>query len=131
MRLVFLGPPGVGKGTQAVKLAAEKNVPQVSTGDMLRAAVTKGTPAGKKAKPIMDKGGLVGDDIVLACVEERLDSDASRGFILDGYPRNESQAVDLERSLSARKAGLDAVVNFDLPLETIVPRLAGRRSCPK
>lgn len=131
MRLVFLGPPGAGKGTQAVRFAAENKLPHVSTGDMLRAAVAAGTPAGKKAKPIMDTGGLVSDDIVLACVEERLDGDAKGGFILDGYPRNVTQAQDLERVMAKRGMSLDGVVNINLSPDVIVPRMAGRRSCPK
>ncbi|HVY60499.1 MAG TPA: adenylate kinase [Planctomycetota bacterium] len=131
MRLVFLGPPGAGKGTQAVRYAQEHKLPHVSTGDMLRAAVAAGSPAGKKAKPIMDAGGLVSDDIVLACVEERLDSDAKVGFILDGYPRNVQQATDLETVLGKRGMALDGCVNFELAIEAIVPRMAGRRSCPK
>ena len=131
MRLVFLGPPGAGKGTQAVRYAKESTLPHVSTGDMLRDAVAKGTAAGKKAKPIMEAGGLVSDDIVLACVEERLGTDAKAGFILDGYPRNVQQAKDLETVLARHGMSLDGVVNFDLKIETIVPRMAGRRSCPK
>jgi adenylate kinase len=131
VRLVFLGPPGAGKGTQAVRYAQENKLPHVSTGDMLRAAVAAGTPAGKKAKGIMEAGGLVSDDIVLACVEERLDSDAKVGFILDGYPRNVQQAKDLEAVLGKRGMSLDGVVNFELAIESIVPRMAGRRSCPK
>ncbi len=130
MRLVFLGPPGAGKGTQAVRFAQERKLPHVSTGDMLRAAAAAGSPAGKLAKPIMESGGLVGDGIVLACVEERLDGDAKVGFILDGYPRNVSQAQDLERVLAKRGMALDGVVNFDLAIASIVPRMAGRRSCP-
>jgi adenylate kinase len=127
MRLVFLGPPGAGKGTQAKRYAAENKLPHVSTGDMLREAVAKGTPAGKLAKPIMDAGGLVGDDIVLACVEERLEGDAKKGFILDGYPRNVKQAGDLEKALAKRGMRLDAVLNLDIPIDVIVPRMAGRR----
>ena len=131
MRLVFLGRPGAGKGTQAVRYASDNKLPHVSTGDMLRAAVAKGSPAGLKAKAIMDAGKLVGDDIVLACVEERLDSDAKAGFILDGYPRTMQQAKDLEAAMAKRGMALDAAVNFDVPAELIVPRMIGRRSCPK
>lgn len=131
MRFVFLGPPGAGKGTQAVQFAQARGITHVSTGDMLRSAVTRGTPAGKKAKPIMDAGGLVPDDIVLEMVDERLDGDAKAGFILDGYPRNVKQAEDLEGLLRKRGLALDAVVNFDLSEDVIVPRMAGRRSCPK
>jgi adenylate kinase len=131
MRLVFLGRPGAGKGTQAVRYAQEQKLPHVSTGDMLRGAVAKGTPAGLKAKAIMDKGGLVSDDVVLACVDERLESDAKAGFILDGFPRTMQQAKDLEAALAKRGMALDAVVNFDVPSDVIIPRMVGRRSCPK
>ena len=127
MRLVFLGPPGAGKGTQAKRFAADNKLPHVSTGDMLREAVSKGTAAGLKAKSIMDAGGLVGDDIVLACVEERLEGDAKTGFILDGYPRNVKQAEDLDKALAKRGMSLDAVLNLDIPIDVIVPRMAGRR----
>jgi len=127
VRLVFLGPPGAGKGTQAIRYAAATKLPHVSTGDMLRAAVAKGTKAGLAAKSIMDAGGLVGDDIVLACVEERLDGDAKSGFILDGFPRNVKQAEDLDRVLSSRGMKLDAVLNMDIPIDVIVPRMSGRR----
>jgi adenylate kinase len=131
VRLVFLGPPGAGKGTQAVKFAEARGIAHVSTGDMLRSAVARGTPAGRKAKPIMDAGGLVPDEVVLEMVGERLDADAAKGFILDGYPRNPKQADDLARLLAERGLALDAVVNFEISEDVIVPRMASRRSCPK
>ncbi len=131
MRLVFLGPPGAGKGTQAVRFARERGLAHVSTGDMLRSAVERGTPAGRKAKPIMEAGGLVPDEIVLEMVAERLETDAAKGFVLDGYPRNTKQARDLEGLLADRGLRLDAAVNIDLSEDVIIPRLAGRRSCPK
>jgi adenylate kinase len=131
VRLVFLGRPGAGKGTQALKFAQAKGLTHVSTGDMLRSAVARGTPAGKKAKAIMEAGKLVSDDIVLEMVGERLDSDAAAGFILDGYPRNEKQAEDLDELLKKRGLELDAAVNFELDESVIVPRMIYRRSCPK
>jgi adenylate kinase len=130
VRLVFLGPPGAGKGTQAVRFARECGIAHVSTGDMLRSAVAAGTPAGKKAKPIMEAGGLVPDEVVLEMVDERLASDAKKGFVLDGYPRNAKQAQDLAGLLERRGLRLDAAVNFELSEDVIVPRMAGRRSCP-
>ncbi len=131
MRLVFLGPPGAGKGTQAVRFAQAKGIAHVSTGDMLRSAVARGTAAGLKAKPIMESGGLVPDDVVLEMVEERVAGDAKTGFILDGYPRNPKQADDLAGVLAKHGQRLDGVANLDLPEDVIVPRMAGRRSCPK
>jgi adenylate kinase len=131
VRLVFLGPPGAGKGTQAVRFAKERGIAHVSTGDMLRSAVERGTPAGKKAKPIMEAGGLVPDEVVLEMVDERLGTDAAKGFVLDGYPRNVKQAQDLAGLLEKRGLRLDAAVNIELSEDVIVPRMAGRRSCPK
>lgn len=132
MRFVFLGPPGVGKGTQAKGFAAQRGIAHISTGDMLRDAVKNGTPAGLKAKPIMEAGGLVPDDVVLEMVGERLEyEDAKPGFILDGYPRNPKQAEDLRVMLEQRGLALDHVVAFELDVEAIVPRLSGRRSCPQ
>lgn len=131
LRLVFLGPPGAGKGTQAKRLASQRGLAHVSTGDMLRSAVARGTEAGKKAKAIMDSGGLVPDEVVLEMVKERLDTDAAEGFILDGFPRTTKQAEDLEKTLADRSQALDAVVNFALPIDRAIQRFAGRRSCPK
>lgn len=128
MRLVFLGPPGVGKGTQAKVLAERHGLAHISTGDMLRSAVQRGTPAGLKAKPIMDAGALVPDGVVLDLVEERVaEPDTKKGFVLDGYPRTAQQAADLGALLERRGTPLDAVVLFDMDIERIVPRLAGRR----
>jgi adenylate kinase len=123
MRLVLLGAPGSGKGTQASRLKAELGVPHISTGDMLRAAVAAGTPLGIKAKAVMDAGQLVSDDILLAMLEERLaQPDAGNGFILDGYPRNLAQADALDHLLARIGQPLDAVVKLDVPNETIVGR---------
>ncbi|TBR36347.1 MULTISPECIES: adenylate kinase [Dyella] len=123
MRLVLLGPPGSGKGTQAARLKVELGVPHISTGDMLRAAVAAGTPTGLKAKAVMDAGNLVSDDILLAMLEERLAmDDVKNGFILDGYPRNLAQADALDHLLAKIGQPLDAVVKLDVPNEVIIGR---------
>ena len=127
MRIVLLGAPGSGKGTQAAMLKAELKVPHISTGDLLRAAVAAGTPLGLKAKTVMDAGHLVSDDIVLGMLEERLEqADARSGFILDGYPRNLAQCSALEGLLDRLNQPLDVVLKLKVPSELIVSRLAGR-----
>ncbi|MBO9662192.1 adenylate kinase [Dokdonella sp.] len=127
MRLVLLGAPGSGKGTQADILKAELGVPHISTGDLLRAAVKAGTPLGLQAKAVMDAGQLVSDDIVLAMLEERISQpDAKSGFILDGYPRNLAQCKALETLLERIGQPLDVAVKLDVPSELIVERIAGR-----
>ena len=132
MRLVFLGPPGAGKGTQARELAREWNVPQIATGDMLREAVANGTRLGREAKTYMDRGVLVPDDVIVGLIAERLaQPDAKRGFILDGFPRTIPQADALERLLGELGVSLDRVVYFDVADAELVRRLTGRRSCPK
>lgn len=123
MRLVLLGPPGSGKGTQAARLKVELGVPHISTGDMLRAAVAAGTPQGLKAKEVMNAGKLVSDDILLGMLEERLSQDdVKNGFILDGYPRNLAQADALDHLLAKIGQPLDAVVKLDVPNEVIIAR---------
>jgi len=127
MRLVLLGAPGSGKGTQAAMLKAELKVPHISTGDLLRAAVKAGTPLGVKAKAVMEAGKLVSDDIVLAMLEERLSQDdVGNGFILDGYPRNVAQCEALEAVLARIGQPLDIAIKLKVPAELIVERIAGR-----
>ncbi|MCH8248094.1 MAG: adenylate kinase [Proteobacteria bacterium] len=130
MRIVLLGAPGSGKGTQAKKLMVDKNIPQVSTGDMLREAVANGTRFGLKAKAVMDAGNLVPDDVVLGIISERLEqSDAASGFILDGFPRTMQQATDLEELLDDRGTPLDTAVLMDVDFDILMKRLTGRRTC--
>ncbi len=130
MRIVLLGAPGSGKGTQAKKLMADKNIPQVSTGDMLREAVANGTRFGLKAKAVMDAGNLVPDEVVLGIISERLaEPDAENGFILDGFPRTQQQALDLEDLLDQLGTPLDTAVLMDVDFEILLKRLTGRRTC--
>jgi len=130
MRIVLLGAPGSGKGTQAQRLIERHGIPQISTGDLLRAAVAKGTPLGLEAKKAMDQGLLVADDIVLGMIRERLgEADAQRGFILDGFPRNQVQANALEAMLEDVGKPLDAVVLMDVDSQELVRRISGRRTC--
>ena len=127
MRIVLLGAPGSGKGTQAEMLKTELKIPHISTGDLLRAAVKAGTPLGLKAKAVMDAGQLVSDDIVLGMLEERLaQPDARAGFILDGYPRNLTQCEALQQLLERLQQPVDVALQLVVPGELIVERLAGR-----
>jgi adenylate kinase len=126
-RIVFLGPPGAGKGTQAAVLAKELKIPHLSTGDLLRSAVAARTPLGLEADGHMRAGKLVPDELVLRILQERLGNpDAAEGFLLDGYPRNLGQAETLDRT-----APVDVVVSFNLPDEVLISRLSARRVCPK
>lgn len=130
MRLIFLGPPGAGKGTQARTLAAAEGVVQIATGDMLREAVAGGTRLGLEAKSYMDRGALVPDEVVIGLVAERLDrDDARKGFVLDGFPRTVAQAEALERLLKDRNLAVDRVIFFDVSEPELVRRLTGRRVC--
>ena len=130
MRLVLLGAPGAGKGTQAKKLTEKYRIPQISTGDILRKAVADGTPLGKEAKVIMDKGELVPDKIVLGLVEERVkQNDCKNGYILDGFPRNTAQAEALDKLLNDLRMPLDSALSVDVPKEDLMKRLTGRRTC--
>jgi adenylate kinase len=131
MRLVLLGAPGSGKGTQAQRLRDNKGIPQVSSGDLLRDAVARGTDLGRRAKAAMDAGELVTDDIVLGLIRERLGRpDAAQGFILDGYPRNVAQAGALEQLLADLGQPIDAVVLMQVDEKALFKRLTGRRTCP-
>ncbi|KLD79203.1 adenylate kinase [Xanthomonas hyacinthi] len=127
MRLVLLGPPGSGKGTQAARLKDKLQIPHISTGDLLRAEVAAGTPLGVQAKEVMARGDLVSDDILLGMLESRLGrDDVANGFILDGYPRNLAQASALDELLAKLGQPLDAVVQLDVATELLVERIAGR-----
>jgi adenylate kinase len=130
MRLILLGPPGAGKGTQAQRMVDKYNIPQLSTGDMLRAAVAAGTEWGKRAKEIMNAGGLVSDDIVNAIISERIENkDCDNGFILDGYPRTLQQADATEALLAGKGMSLDAVIELAVDDGVLVERISGRYTC--
>jgi adenylate kinase len=130
--IILLGPPGAGKGTQAKKLAERYGIPQLSTGDMLRASRAAGTELGKRVAGIMDAGGLVSDDIVIALIEEKLrDGTAARGAIFDGFPRTPAQADALDTMLARHDRKLDKAVLVDVPDEEVVRRNSGRRMCKK
>ncbi|MEO0602648.1 MAG: adenylate kinase [Myxococcota bacterium] len=132
MRMIFIGPPGAGKGTQAARLVERFGIPHISTGDMFRAAVKAGTPLGLKAKAIMDEGGLVGDDVTVGLVRERLaESDTADGFMLDGFPRTIPQAEALEQILADSGRPLQAVVLLEVPDDAIERRTVGRRQDPE
>lgn len=132
MNLIFFGPPGAGKGTQAKKLVTDLQLLHLSTGDMLREAIRQGTELGKQAKPLMDAGKLVPDELVIGIVRERLSKpDAKNGFILDGFPRTIPQAEALERALADVGQKVDHVISLEVPEAELVERLSGRRSCPK
>ena len=127
MRLVLLGPPGAGKGTQTTRIAKRFAVPQLSTGDMLREAVASGSALGARVKDIMERGDLVPDDVVIAVVADRMDcSDAANGFVLDGFPRTVAQAEALDRELAARGIGLEAVLELEVDEDVLLVRIKGR-----
>src|SRR5438876_1494879 len=127
MRLVLLGPPGAGKGTQATRIATRFAIPQLSTGDMLREAVDSGAALGLRIKHIMERGELVPDDVVIAVIADRIDhSDAANGFVLDGFPRTVAQAEALDRELAARGIGLDAVIELEVNEDVLLVRIRGR-----
>jgi len=130
MRIVLLGAPGSGKGTQAKKLMADRHIPQISTGDMLRAAVQSGSRFGEQARVIMEAGQLVSDEIMLGIISERLsEADTEEGFILDGFPRTVQQAFDLSELLDELGKPLDAAVLMDVDFDILMKRLTGRRTC--
>ena len=130
MNLILLGPPGAGKGTQAKILIKKYGIPQISTGDILRAAVKEQTPMGVKAKAFMDSGALVPDDVVVGIVEERIaKSDCSAGYILDGFPRTVAQADSLSAMLHKKNSGIDHVIAITVDNEELLKRITGRRTC--
>ena len=131
MRMILLGPPGAGKGTQAVNLSEELKIPHISTGDIFRARMKEGTSLGKLAKSFMDAGKLVPDDVTISIVEDRLkNEDCKAGFIMDGFPRTIPQAEMFDEMLKKLGTSVDAVVNIIIPDSAIVKRMSGRRMCP-
>ncbi|MFE9662227.1 adenylate kinase [Streptomyces sp. NPDC005955] len=132
MRIVLVGPPGAGKGTQAAFLAKNLSIPHISTGDLFRANISQGTELGKQAKSYMDAGNLVPDEVTIGMAKDRMEQpDAERGFLLDGFPRNVSQAEALDETLAAESMKLDAVLDLEVPEDEVVKRIAGRRICRK
>lgn len=132
MRIVLVGPPGAGKGTQAHLLAKSLSIPHVSTGDLFRANISQGTPLGLQAKGFMDAGKLVPDEVTIGMAKDRLEQpDAAKGFLLDGFPRNLAQAEALDGILPEWGVALDAVLDLEVPEDEIVKRIAGRRLCRK
>jgi adenylate kinase len=130
MRIVLVGPPGAGKGTQAAYLARNLSIPHISTGDLFRANISQGTPLGKQAQAYMKAGDLVPDEVTIGMAKDRLEqSDAEHGFLLDGFPRNLAQAEALDRILKEEGIALDAVLDLEVPEEEVVRRIAGRRTC--
>ncbi|MEU4890773.1 adenylate kinase [Streptomyces sp. NPDC044780] len=130
MRIVLVGPPGAGKGTQAAYLAEKLSIPHISTGDLFRANISQGTPLGKQAQEYMRAGQLVPDEVTIAMAEDRLDQpDAEQGFLLDGFPRNQFQAEALDTYLADHGVSLDAVLDLEVPESEVIKRIAGRRTC--
>ncbi len=130
MNVILLGPPGAGKGTQAKRMIDRYGIPQISTGDMLRAALKEGTPLGLEAKKYMDQGALVPDSVVIGLVKERIQQkDCAKGYMLDGFPRNVSQAEALDKMLGELAQKIDHVVCVEVPSDELVKRLTGRRTC--
>jgi adenylate kinase len=132
MRIVLVGPPGAGKGTQAQYLAKNLSIPHIATGDLFRANISQGTPLGKQAQEYMNAGHLVPDEVTIGMAQDRLEQpDAAAGFLLDGFPRNINQAGALDEFLSERGVTLDGILDLEVPEEEVVKRIAGRRICRK
>jgi len=132
IRIILMGPPGCGKGTQGKMLKERYAIPQLSTGDMLRAAVSEGSEIGRRARSFMESGALVPDDVIIGIMKARLSRpDCGKGYVLDGFPRTVAQAEALDRMLSETKQGLMAAINLDVSDEEVVKRIAGRRQCEK
>lgn len=132
MRLIFFGPPGVGKGTQAKRLSERRGIPHISTGDMLRESIAAGTPLGLKAKSFMNVGNLVPDDVIIGMIEDRFaQKDVREGFVLDGFPRTLPQAEALDRLLTRLRIPIQGVLFFTAPDEVVVDRISGRRTCSR
>ena len=130
MKIVMLGAPGAGKGTQAKRIAAEYGIPHISTGDIFRANIKAGTELGKKAKAFMDQGALVPDEVTIGMLMDRIhEADCEKGYVLDGFPRTIPQAESLTKALAAERNKIDAAVDIDVPDENIVNRMGGRRAC--
>jgi adenylate kinase len=130
MKIVMLGAPGAGKGTQAKRIAAEYGIPHISTGDIFRANIKAGTELGKKAKAFMDQGALVPDEVTIGMLMDRIhEADCEKGYVLDGFPRTIPQAESLTKALAAEGNKIDAAVDIDVPDENIVNRMGGRRAC--
>ncbi|MEU1943867.1 adenylate kinase [Streptomyces sp. NPDC059474] len=130
MRIVLVGPPGAGKGTQAAYLAEKLSIPHISTGDLFRANISQGTPLGKQAQEYMRAGQLVPDEVTIGMAKDRLEQpDAQPGFLLDGFPRNQIQAEALDAYLGERGVSLDAVLDLEVPESEVIKRIAGRRTC--
>ena len=130
MKIVMLGAPGAGKGTQAKRIAAEYGIPHISTGDIFRANIKAGTELGKKAKAFMDQGALVPDEVTIGMLMDRIhEADCEKGYVLDGFPRTIPQAESLTKALAAEGNKIDAAVDIDVPDENIVKRMGGRRAC--
>ena len=132
MKIIMLGAPGAGKGTQADLLAKELRIPHISTGDIFRRNIKEGTELGRKAKEFMDAGKLVPDELTIAMLLDRIaGEDCGNGYILDGFPRTIPQAESLKKALDEKKDGIDVCIDIEVPDETIANRMSGRRSCPK